>query len=193
MSGQGVDYKVKYLELKQKFMNSVDTAFRLGYEQGAQAASQQQAEQQQQMDHEQTMASMQPQPGQPQTDQETPQPNSANPQGTELDQHIAKLEGMLGQPNVDKAELQKAIDDLKFGLELKKSSEAIPAIARALHKPSFNLGKLAVHNMNDSAKKAVTLQHKIVNDVMKGFAEEESRAKKDIRNILNIEGLTKGE
>lgn len=196
-----VNYKAKYLELRSKFMASIDAAWRDGFEHGAQNAQQQQAQQQQQQDHEQTMAALQPaQPGQPGQDGdpnvapgEAPGPDSANPQGSELDQHIAKLESMLGQPELDKGEIMKAISDLKFNIEMKKSSEAIPAIARALHKPSFNLGRLAVHNMGDAAKKAVTLQHKIVSDVMKGFKEEETRAKKDIRNILSVEGLTKGE
>lgn len=213
-----INYKSKYMQLKAKFMSSVDTAFRLGFEQGGQAAQQQQAmqqqEQQQQMEEQQ--AGMQAEPGDPsqEVDEQQPgmpgqvaqsgqdqDPSSAHPQGSELDQHIAQLEGMLGKgEELDTEALMKAVQDLKtfqkkmkFDIEMKKSYAAIPEIAKALHTPAFKIGKLAQHNMDSNAKTAVSMQHKIVSDVMKSWAAEESNTSSEISKILGIEGLTKAE
>lgn len=204
-----INYKSKYLGLRMKFMGAVDTAFRTGYEQGMKDGAQQEQQMQQQQSQQLEMAQAQgqAQPGQPgagsgaapgQAQPESPYAVEAaaseNPQGTELDQHIAKLESMLGQSEgVDKTALAKAVSDLKFAIEMKKSSEAIPAIAKALHKPSFKFATNATHNLSNSAKSAVTMQHKIVTDIMKGWEEEEKKASKDIASILSVEGLTKKE
>lgn len=118
-------------------------------------------------------------------------------QPSELDQHIGKLEGMLGSAS---PEVKKSLQDIislrkteKLAYDLKKGDLAIKGIVKALHKPAFKMSVQATHNMNDSAKRAVTLQHKIVNDVFKSWQEEEAKASKDIANILNVEGLLKGE
>lgn len=218
-----INYKNKYKELKLKYMNSVDIAFRLGFEQGAQQAQQQQAldaqAQAQQMQHEQSMAEIggmageQPGEGQPpQLGQESGQPKESGQQppgvegagGSELDQHITKLESMLGgskEKSPESSEVQEikksleAIKSLrkaeKFAMEMKKSDQAVKGIVKALHKPSFKVGVQAQHNMTDNAKKAVSLQHKIVNDIMKSWKNEEEKASNSIESILNIENLTK--
>jgi hypothetical protein len=54
------------------------------------------------------------------------------------------------------------------------------------------MGVTAAHNLNDSAKKAVTLQHKIVNDIFKSWQEEENKATENIVTILEAEALLKG-
>ncbi len=216
MSNQ-INYKQKYQELKMKFMESVDAAFRIGFEQGAQQAAQDQMMQQQQQQAEmeaQAMAGQQAgagdgadfgangaegsQPGAEQMANPNGEPDSQNPAGSELDQHIEKLESMLKSDEKDG--LVAAIANLKGfsaklvqAAEMKKSYAAIPKIAQALHKPAFKMSKQASHNMNDNAKAAVTMQHKIVSDIMKSWDEEESKAGKDIKQILNIEGLAKKE
>lgn len=214
------NYKAKYMQLKAKFMSSVDTAFRLGFEQGGQAAQQQQMMQQQaeQQQLEQQQSGMQAEPGDPsqEVNEQAPgmpgqvaqsgqdqDPSSAHPQGSELDQHIAQLEGMLGKGELSEPgmeALSKAVQDLKalqknlkFQHEMKKSTAAIPEIAKALHRPAFKLGKVAQHNMDSNAKTAVSMQHKIVSDVMKSWASEEANASSEISKILGIEGLTKAE
>ena len=223
MSGE-VNWKGKYNELKAKFMESVDAAFRLGFEQGAQQASQDAAIQQQQQQMDAQNAAMgggmggAPEAG-PEagdfSDQQDPQASvppaggqgiqpmqdSEHPDGSELDQHIAKLESMLHKgEQVDVTALIKAINEIK-GLQksqkellgLAKSAKAIPAIAKALHKPKFKLGVQANHNLSSTAKSAVTMQHKIVSDIMAKWEKEEKNASKDILSQLNIEGLTKKE
>lgn len=197
-------------------------AFRLGMEQGQQQAQQQQAldaqAQAQEMEQQQKLAEaggMGGQPGQEQPGQGQPPqageegqeaapgeaPGMENPNGSELDQHINKLESMLGgskDQGPEQQEIKKSLEAIKslrkaekFTYDMKKSDMAIKGIAKALHKPSFKIGVQAQHNLNDNAKKAVTLQHKIVNDIMKAWKAEETRASHDISNILNVENLTK--
>lgn len=219
-----INYKSKYLELRSKYIADLDMAFRLGVEEGAKQAQQQQAidaqAKAQEMEMQQKQLDAQAEGGQPpQPGQEGPpgQESSANAgpeqpgqpkqpgqgaaptmaaQPSELDQHITKLEGMLGsspEPEIQKS-LQAIISLRKNELqaiEMKKSEEAIKGITKALHKPTFKLGVQAAHNLTDSAKKAVSLQHKIVNDVMKAWKEEENKASKDIKTILEVEGLIK--
>lgn len=232
MAGE-VNWKAKYRELKAKYMESVDMAFRLGFEQGGQQAQQDQAMQQQQQQAELEQAAAAGMNGggpdgapggppgapgkQPQVDDgsggptmpagpgkgiESPeQQDSQHPDGSELDQHIAKLEGMLGKSEeLDVNVLKETVNNLKSlqksfreQIELKKSAAAIPKIAAALHKPKFKLGVQASHNMNSTAKAAVTMQHKIVEDIMEKWESEEKRASSDILSQLNIEGLTKKE
>lgn len=198
-----VNYKQKYLSLKAQYMNAVDLAFRLGYEQGAQQAQVDQAAQQQQQQEEMAAQQGVPQDGQP---SEQPQeaegqaPESANPAGSELDQYIAKLEGMLGKSEgVNTSDLQKAVQEMKtfqksqkLAADLKKPSAAISGIAKALHKPAFKIGQQASHNMSDSAKRAVTMQEQIVQDIMKSWSEEEKKAAHSIENLLSVEGVVKG-
>lgn len=219
MKNSQLNYKNKYLELRSKYINDLDTAFRLGVEEGMKSAQQQQAVDAQQQAQEQELAEAQGmggQPGeeggQPGGEQSNEQPSAGGEQGgeqggqpqfgedqgqgSELDQHIGKLEGMLGQNS--SPEIQKSIDDIKnlrkvekFRIEMKKSEKAIAGIAKALHKPAFKLSALAQTNLTDSAKKSVSMQHKIVSDIMKSWQEEENKAGKDITNILNIEHLIK--
>lgn len=197
-----INYKMKYQELKSKFMSAVDSAFRLGFEQGMKE------EQMSQMAQAQQQAMNQPGiPGQedgteqaevPQgAEQEQVQEISAHPEGSELDQHIAKLESMLGKSEIKEEDLKKAIEDFKNfqamrkqEMELKKSAQAIKGISKALHKPKFKMSVQASHNLKDASKKAVTMQEKIVKDIMKSWAEEEKKASDGIQGILKIEGLT---
>lgn len=215
-----INYKKKYLELRGKYINDLDMAFRLGVEQGMQQAQQQQAQdakaeaQEMQMQQKQIEAqgmggqnapeggdaSPKPeQPDQPGQSGDAPKPagmsDQAEAQGSELDQHIGKLESLLGgnkEPEIQKSlqaimSLRKSQRD---ALDMKKAESAIQGIAKALHKPEFKFGVQAAANLTDNAKKSVSLQHKIVNDVMKAWADEDSKASKDIKNILDIESIT---
>jgi hypothetical protein len=212
-----INYKMKYESLKLKFMSSVDEAYKLGYEQG--------------MKDGQMEAMMQPQPGDefgaegqegaPGEEGQGGMDQAGAPMGTELDQHIAQLEGMVGgggdtdegAPDAtgeshgkkekkdfsteDKAKLKKSLDGIKAyrdAVVLHKNLLAIKKIGKALQpKPKLALSKQANANMSDSAKKAVSLQHDIVSDVMKSWAAEEERAAKSIVGILAAESLTKKE
>lgn len=207
---QGPDYKNKYKELRAKYMNNVDLAFRIGFEQGVQQAQQQQAlDAQAQANAEKQQMQNGMQPGSDPQDpsatapsepgQENPSAPPVSPEqagGSELDQHIGKLESMLGSDS--SPEVQKSLHAIislrkseKDAAEMKKSQIAIAGIAKALHKPVFKIGVQASHNLTDNAKKAVSMQSKIVNDVMKSWEAQENKAKNSLESILNIEGLIK--
>lgn len=218
MSNQ-INYKQKYQELKMKFMESVDAAFRLGFEQGA-VQGQQDATMQQQQAQQEAEAAQAGGFGEGQGSEGSPagaeqmanpnggaigdmEPDSENPAGSELDQHIAKLESMLkSETPANPADLillteqirgaqKKMVEQAAFNREMKKSYKAIPAIAKALHKPAFKIGQQASHNMTSNAKAAVGMQEKIVNDLMKAMDEEEKKASNSIQQILNVDALTK--
>jgi hypothetical protein len=230
MSGE-INYKMKYQELKSKYMNAVDMAFRLGVEEGLKQGQLDSANQQlaqasaQQQDQAaggaapggDPAAGGQPPGGKPNNngapgvpDQGNgvdkagapsvqPPPVSENPEGSELDQHIAKLESMIAKSeDLDITDLKETINSIrelqksqKEQLELRKSQMAISGIAKALHKPQFKFGVQAQHNLSSSAKAAVTMQQEIVQDVFKKWEEEEKNAGKNILSVLNIEGVTK--
>lgn len=196
-----INYKNKYLSLRSKYMEDVDMAFRLGFEAGQQAQQQDQMMQEQQQAQELQAAAAGGAGGFGQEGQGAPgeqpgapggeQPPSEHPEGSELDQHIAKLESMIAKSESDPKELQKCVEDFrklqkswKDASDLRKSAEAIKGIAKALHKPAFKMSKGAQINLNSNAKQAVSMQHKIVNDVMQKMEEEEQRAKQDIPAIL---------
>lgn len=203
-----INYKNKYMELRSKYMSDLDTAFRLGFEQGGMQAQQDQMAQQQAEAQQMQQAAMQGQagaaPGQEGGEAPGGQPGpeahpGEGPQGagpgSELDQHIAKLESMVSKsPTADPA-IQKSLQELiavrkselqsiKFASDMRKSEQAIKGIAKALHKPAFKLSRQASVNLNSNAKSAVSLQHKIVTDVMAKMEAEEKRAGADIKNIL---------
>jgi hypothetical protein len=193
------DWKLKYCDLKLKFHDCVDTAFRLGYEAGAQGAQLQQAQQDQANAQAMQQAAMGGQPGQDPNAQ--PGQEMESPDGSELDQHIGQLEGMLGQSksgSPEQAAFQKSLDgikafqkSLKQASDLRKSEKAIAAIGKAM-KPAFTLNKTATKNLSEPAKKALSDQEKIVDELMKSFAEEEKKAAEAINKTLSFEQLLKG-
>lgn len=195
-----INWKQKYDAMKAKFMDSMDTAFRLGFEQGQQQAAQDQMAQQQQQQADEMAAQMGMEggeggeEGQPQEGEEAPV--SAHPGGSELDQHINTLESMVNKSEPDMASLIKSVKGLrelqksiKLQNDLKKSARAISGISAALHKPKFKISQQANHNLSSSAKKAVSMQEKIVNDVMKSWDEEQKKTSGDILSQLKVEGL----
>lgn len=194
------------MELRSKYMNDLDMAFRLGFEQGQQQAAQDQmmqAEaQRQQM--ELAAAQGQPQPGQESSGQEPGQeeqaPGQESPEGqgqpSELDQHISKLESMIAKSEDN--ELKKGLQDLVSlrkaeiqAIQIKKGDQAVKGIVKALHKPKFKMSVQASHNLGSNAKQAVSMQQKIVTDILQKMEVEEKRANTDIKALLAQEGLTK--
>lgn len=185
------DWKLKYSDLKLKFHDAVDVAFRLGYEAGAQGAQLQQAQQ---------AAAVQP--GQDPNAQPGQEMNSpASPDGSELDQHIGTLQGMLSQSKPgtpEQASLQKSLDGIRFfrstlkqNSDLIKSEKAIKEISKNLKTP-FTLSKAASKNMSQPAQKALSMQEQMVEDLMKSMAEEEKKATEIITKTLDFEQLLKG-
>ena len=210
-----LNYKKKYLELRAKYISDLDMAFRLGFEDGQQASQQQQAldaqAKVQESEQKQALAEAggMSEEGQPpsapgeenqhpgEEGQQPPQPGSEGSNGSELDQHINKLESMLGSSE-QSPEIKKSLEailslrkDEKLAVQLKKSEKAAKGIVSTLHKPQFKMGAQAQHNMTDNSKRTLSLQHKIVSDVMKAWKEEETKASSDIKSILDVESFIK--
>jgi hypothetical protein len=203
-----VDYKAKYVDLKTKYHETVDLAWRLGFEQGLQQAQLDQAAQQQVQSDQMAMAANgQPQPGQPGEEGSAPegqpgeeqsgQPQSQNPNGDELDQHIQKLEGMLGKnelASTDLGDLKKTLNDIKslqIQISLTKSLQSIKNTKMGKLQKSISFSPKVQANLPEPARKALSLQEQIVADVFKKWGSDESKAKDDIGSILNVEGITK--
>lgn len=199
-----INWKAKYTELKAKYMNDVDTAFRLGIEQGAQMAQQQQAAEQAAQEQAMAQAQAQGQPGAeggeqaPGAEQVEGQPmqESEHPAGSELDQHIATLEGMLGKSEItaeDLASMKKSIESLKFGIEMKKSDAAIKGIVKAIKpaKSPVTMSKAASANLGEKQKSALNMQEKIVSNIMKSWEEQEKSLSKSIVDIVAQAGHKK--
>jgi hypothetical protein len=204
-----VDYKAKYLDLKTKFQETVDLAWRLGFEQGAQQAQLDQvAQQQAQADQMAMAANGQPQPGQPGEEGEQPggqpgqerdngQPQSQNPNGNELDSHIARLESMLGKgelTSTDLSDLKKTLNDirsLQVQINLTKSMESIKNTKMAPLKKSISFSPRVQANLPEPAKKALSLQENIVKDVFAKWEKDEQQAASQIGSILNVDGIVK--
>lgn len=187
------DWKLKYDDLKIKFMDAVDLSFRLGMEQGLQQAQLQQAQQASAQ-----AAQMGGQPGEdPNAQMESGQPQN---DGSELDQHINTLESMLQKSDPTSPEalsLKKSLEgiktfqvSLKQASDFKKSENAIKAIGKAMQ-PKFTLSKSATKNMSEPAKKALSMQEQIVADLMKSMDEESSKVTESITKTLGFEHLIK--
>lgn len=195
-----IDYKQKYQELKLKYKETVDLAFRLGVEQGLQQAQVQQAQQAQAQAEQAQQAAMGQQFGQPGQDPSTSPEQEMGQDGSEMDQHINTLESMLGSAkpgSPEEANLQKSLNgfkafqsSLKQTYELQKSEKAIKAIGKAMKTP-FTLSKSATKNMSEPAKKALSMQEQIVEELMKSMSEEESKTAEAITKTLNFEQLLK--
>lgn len=185
------DYKLKYEDLKLKFIDAVDVSFRLGFEQGAQSAQMQQSQQDKADAQQAEQMQMQ---GQQMQGQDPNNPGSPDSSGSEMDQHINTLESMVNKQDPsspETANMMKALNEMKTLVEMKKSEKMINSISNAM-KPKFTIGKGANKNLSEHGKKALNDQEKIVDELMKSFALEEQKASEAIVKTLNFENLLKG-
>ena len=196
------NYRLKYQDLKLKFHDCLDVSFRLGFEAGAQQAQVQQAQQQQADAQAAQQAAMGQQPGQlGQEGEPSGDSGQLGQDGSEMDQHINTLESMLGSAkpgSPEQANLQKSLDgfkafqsSMKQTYELRKSEKAIKAIGKAMKTP-FTLSKSATKNMSEPAKKALSMQEQIVEELMKSMDDEQAKTSEAITKTLNFEQLLKG-
>lgn len=206
MESYNADYKQKYLGLKMKFMESVDTAFRLGFEQGSTYAQQNMMAQQNAMQQEglnEEVGRGFGAEGSPAGEEQMKNPNGEdssigiNPMGSELDQHISTLEDLISKSESNEygSPLNKALGDLKafaaqqkFALEMKKSEMAVKTITKNLSKPQV-LGKQFQANTNKQTKESLNMHEKIVSNIMKAWDEQESKTSKSIDGILLSEKI----
>lgn len=190
-----IDYETKYKNLKAKYLNTVDLAWRLGYEEGLKEAQTDQAQQMAQMAQMPQEEDNQESEAQEAETQEAAEQNAA-PQEDELGKHIEKLEGMLGKSEfsgVDVVELKKTLNDirsLQTSINLIKSMENAKN-SKMVKSLDFKLSPKLIKNVSDSGKKALTLQHKIVENVFSKWEKDSKKTGNEIVDLLNISGLTK--
>jgi hypothetical protein len=119
--------------------------------------------------------------------------------GSELEQHLGTLDNL-----VNKAE---SLEDVKIALRslgpsIRKITEASQSMAlrksvgamRHLKRANFAAKKHSQsfhHNMDHGRKAAVTMQAKIVEDVMKAWNDQELEARGDILETLGVENKLK--
>lgn len=171
-----VDYKKKYLDLRSKFVSSLDVAYRLGYEQATKDATVQQAQMQMQQAQMQMQQAAQQQGmigqqmgGSPEEmaaaqDQELQEGQDQQPSedGNEVDQYIAQIEDLVNKTeNVPE--------------DLKKALQGIKAVKT---KPNFSFSYK--HNLPEQQKKVLTKQEEIVENLMKKWDEEAKNVTNDI-------------
>lgn len=204
-----IDYKSKYMDLKAKFMSTVDLSYRLGFEAGLKESQIDQANQQAQeaqMQQQQMAQAGQPGAPQPGTPEESPsvedttpvqeEQKSMNPNEDELGQHIEKLESMVAKSEISPTEMQdlkKTLNDIKslqIQMNLTKSMDSIKHNHSHKHAPLKLTPKLQA-NLSVPAKKALTLQEEIVNNILEKWENDSSKTSSDISSILGIEGLVK--
>jgi len=203
-----IDYKKKYMEVRSILANSIDQAFKAGYQQGNKDA-QVDAMQQQAQAQAQQMAAMQGgmQPGQgdgsmtPEEQQGQVMDGAADAHfqdgSNELENGMAELEQELGKAEVDKeavaaqlANLTRSLNKIKEANELKKSSSHIKKIKNAHNKlTDFSIGYK--NNLSTTHKKAVNAQQSIVENILKKWEAEETKVAGDILNILADEDKVK--
>ncbi len=209
-----IDYKQKYLDIKAKFISSMDTSYRIGYEQGQKDAQLQNLQQQQEMQQQQ-MAAMQQQMmgGMQQQSGQQEDPSAMNPEDqasqfedaqnqemvdngvSDLEAGIAELSELLGKSESDKgaaapllealAKSLKNINTARQAQELKKNLESIKKIAKSSDKTK----KLSISfdkNAKTHQKQALNMQQRIVSGIMEKWEKEEEEASKDILAGLKL-------
>lgn len=191
MRNYGIDYKKKYEDLKARFIESLDMAFRTGYEQGySESQVQAQAEQAQMM--QQQIMQQQVPPGM--DAQAVPGQQAPQSQGSEMDGLIGELEGLVNKSEVTSDDLKKSIQNIKdvamFASLSKKTKEI--AMNKSLNKFS-NFSNSYKINLSENSKQAITDQAKIVDNVLNKWEQEAQNSTRDIATILGTEALTKGE
>jgi len=191
----GVDYKIKYLDLRSKFMKTAERMYRLGKEdglkEGQMQAQQQQMQQQAEMEAMQAQAGM---GGEPQIDPQTGEPippqegmdpgmeEAMSPdemaqmqeegmdqeQGSELDQRINELESLVAKGEKPKVtDLRKAVIELA---ELRKSQK----------------------QMKSNHKKVTSSKQKgLVDSILKKWEAEANKESqtKELEKIIQSEGI----
>lgn len=197
-----IDYKQKYQELRTNFISATERAYSTGYEHGIKDGRQEAT----QMAQQQTQAQNQI-PG-----QETPQPMSPeqmanqhdqaemDQQESEVDQKIQELESILsGQAkDVDKKEVIKVVDDLNKSLAEMKNIKSRISMRMGMQKSERlkTLGKevkqevkTVSKEMNQNRAAALSLQKKMVDDLISKMEKESAETASDILKTAKREGL----
>jgi len=195
---KSVDYKQKYLNMRNKMVSNMQRAYQLGYVKGAQDQEQEslmmemQAQQNPQID---------PNTGLPidpgQMGQELPgqQMAAVQGQGDELDNSLDELEGMMSksEKDIDHDKIKELLSNIRIkGDNLKNSAMLKSSDPKKLKLPIMKdrVRKIgAMKNLSDQKKAAVTAQARLVEGAMdkfKGSSMEKTMA--IVNEIVEQEG-----
>ena len=178
----GVDYKKKYQNLRARYIEAIDVAYRSGFEAGMTKAQQDSIAQQMQMQMQNQQVPGGPTPSAPSQD-----PNQAMSQGPdEVSQAVAELESLVNKSEPSLDDLKKSINSIKDNLMHKSLLNKTKQIG--LPKVYSNSYKV---NLPESGKQEVAVQEKIVDDILNKWSQEASEATRDITTVLGTESLTK--
>lgn len=152
-----IDWKQKYQELRSKYLNAVDVAFRLGVQEGMRNAEIQQLQTQLQEAQAQAQAAMaassQPpigEDGMPVDDQGTP----VDDQGMPVEEEMVDASEGEGEGEGD--ELDQSINELE-GLVKKEKKINVTELMKSIHKP----GKIQKSEDSEKQKKIEELLKKM--------------------------------
>jgi hypothetical protein len=192
--GKTVDYKQKYYALRDQMIRSIDFAYRSGFEAAMKEAQVQQAQmqmQQMQAQMQQMKAAQMQAPG-AEMPEENQMPEGGDEAqmaeqgqmeqegGSELDQHIQALEEAISKSEGKaKESLEKAL------VALKKSSEYSHSHRLSKEAVPFKLSANASKKLSSEQKEQLSMQHKILNDVLAKWEKESQEAVSDINRSLN--------
>jgi hypothetical protein len=203
----GIDYKKKYMDLRARFVEALDIAFRTGYEQGYNESQIQSMAQQAQMQAQQT-AMMQGQMGAAGTGdygmeqssegemsapETSGQPVGPETGGDEMDAAIAELEQLVNKSEPSIEDMKKSLEVIKNNRMFQKLQKATKEAGKKMGQPPKPLSLSYKVNLPEDAKQAVSMQSKIVDDILKKWEQEAQNSARDITSILGTEALTKKE
>jgi hypothetical protein len=191
----GVDYKKKYMDLRARFIEALDMAFRTGYEQGANEQQIQDMAQQAQMQTQQAAMMQGQMAGGPGMDQSAGAEDTEAPEaaGSEMDAAIAELESLVNKSEPSLEDLKKSVEALKNSRMHQKLQRATKEAKKKLHQPPKPLSLSYKVNLPEESKQAVSMQSKIVSDILNKWEQEAQNSARDITTILGTEALTKKE
>lgn len=194
-----VDYKVKYKELRNQWIQSLETVYRDGYAQGYQAAQTDAAAQQANQMAQMMGGPQEPPPGtegaaaeemspMDQIGQEADQMQET--QGvTELEAGMQELEELLNKSEgMDKMAVSALLNTLNGSLHKVMQAKESQTLRKSLNdikkKTSPKLSSSFKANASPVQKQAVNTQQKIIGNIMKKWEKEEKEAASDILAAL---------
>ena len=180
------DYKSKYLDIRAKFLEASDVAYRLGFENGMKEGEQ--VAQQQAMAEQQAMEQAAAQGAMPGMEGEMP----PGMEGEMPPEEMGMEPGM--EPGAEGMEEEGGGSDLDSGIE-----ELSSLVAKG-EKPSVISMRKAVGKINDLRKsqkdkwrkkteKTTSAQKKIVDGVLKKWEDESKDVTGNLENILKEHGV----
>lgn len=177
MSSSKVDWREKYLELRSKYLNAVDVAFRLGMQEGLKQGQidsmQQQLQQQQEQMAMQQQAAMAAQQGGGQPGQEQ------MPGDEEQSQMPPGMEGQVPEGAAQEAPAGDELDMSMNELESYLKSEKYDAksLMKAFHKVK------EAKKVNDD-KRVEAVNKKVVSGILAKWDEQEQKASNKLKGLL---------